>query len=555
MAHYINNYFINIGKPKDRRVLVGEPDKDQADEADRDNEFSVHEVLRAVKDINVSKSSGLQDISSFIIKETFAFLVNQVTFMLNLSLRTSTFPEAWKKALVIPLPKVGDLTQVSNYRPISLLPLPGKLLEKLIHKQFTDFIENNSLLSKFQHGFRKQHSTIHSITQFTNYVSGKMDRGLPTLAAFVDFRKAFDCVQHDVLLSKLSELEISKSMLDWFRSYLSMRKQRVLANSTLSSYQTITQGVPQGSVLGPIFYILYANDITKTLKKCKLALYADDTVLYTADNNFGTSMSKVRHDMLALSQWCKGNGISMNTGKTKLMIFGSATKLKKIPTVNIKIDGVALQSVSSYKYLGITLDSQLNYGRHVNNVISNASLRLRQLRRMRSFLTTKAATMVYKNMILPVIEYGDVLLSAASAENRKKLQVLQNRGLRCALNKDQYTHVIDLHAEANLLKLKYRREQHQLNLMFDRSQDKSLIKKHRKEGVTTRSCKKKLLCTRRPKTERFKKSLAYTGPKKWNSLPEGLQQSSSRVEFKRAIHSHVAAKALDSANREMSRLG
>ena len=121
-------------------------------------------------------------------------------------------------------------------------------------------------------------------------------------------------------------------------------------------------------------------------------------------------------------------------------------QLKKLPTVNIKVDGEMLQTVSSYKYLGTTLDSQLNYGKHVSNVISNASLGLRQLRR------TKAATMVYKNMILPVIKYGDVFMSAASVENRKKLQVLQNKGIRCALNRDQYTHVIDLHADANLLK-------------------------------------------------------------------------------------------------------
>ena len=158
---------------------------------------------------------------------------------------------------------------------------------------------------------------IHTVTQFTNYVSGKMNKGLSMLAAFVDFRKAFDCVQHKVLLSKLAKTGMGKGMLNWFQSYLSKCKQRVLANSTLSSYQTVTQGVPQGSVLGPIFYILYANDIVKTLKECNIALCADDTVLYTADNNFANSMSKICHYMSALTRWCKGNGINMNTKNTK----------------------------------------------------------------------------------------------------------------------------------------------------------------------------------------------------------------------------------------------
>ena len=557
VAHFINDYFINIGKTTYNLDLSGNPAETLPTETDSDvgwvpDEFGVHEVLRIVKDINTSKSSGLQHISSYIVKEVFTALIDQVIFMFNLSLRTSIFPEAWKNALVIPLPKSGDLTQVANYRPISLLPLPGKILEKLIHKQFTDFIEDNSLLTNFQHGFRKQHSTIHSVTQLTNFVNEKMDRGLPTLAAFVDFRKAFDCVQHGVLLSKLSRLGIGRGMLDWFGSYLSMRKQRVLANSTLSSFQTITQGVPQGSVLGPIFYILYANDIIGTLKNCKVALYADDTVLYTANNDFANSISKVRQDMLALSHWCNCNGINMNINKTKLMVFGAAKKLKKLPAVNISVDGIPLQTVTTYKYLGVTLDSQLNYGRHVSNVLSNASLRLRQLRRMRSFLTTKAATMVYKNMILPIVEYGDVLMFAASAENRRKLQILQNKGLRCALNTDRFTHVTDLHAEVDLLKLKFRREQHLLSLMYDQAQKGHLLSTRKKNCIVTRSHKKKLFKTKRPRTEKFKKSVAYTGPKMWNDLPAEFHQTETKEEFKRLVYARTVTKALNVANAELA---
>ena len=181
--------------------------------------------------------------------------------MFNLSLETAVFPDAWKEALVIPIPKGGNLTLVQNYRPISLLPLPGKVLEKLMHKQLTNYQEEKSLITSNQHGFRKNHSTVHSIAQLTTYINKKADVGLPTLAAFVDFRKAFDCVQHQILLDKLSELSINERVVKWFRSYLTHRKQRVLANNVYSVAQSITQGVPQGSVLGPPFYILYANDI------------------------------------------------------------------------------------------------------------------------------------------------------------------------------------------------------------------------------------------------------------------------------------------------------
>ena len=232
----------------------------------------MNEVFKLVKDINVSKSSGLHNISSFIVKEAFAVLVEEVTHLFNLSISSSKFPKAWKDALVIPIPKSGDLSKVQNFRPISLLPLPGKLLEKLVHKHLSDYIESEALLINVQHGFRKNHSTVHAVAQFTDYVNTKRDLGMPTLAMYVDFRKAFDCVKYSVLLKKLADLGLSQGTLEWIRSSLSDRRQRVLANSHLSSLQSIKQGVPQGSVLGPLFYIIYANDLEKYLKCCKIAL-------------------------------------------------------------------------------------------------------------------------------------------------------------------------------------------------------------------------------------------------------------------------------------------
>ena len=407
------------------------------------------EVLKIIRSINISKSSGLTDISSFVIKEAFLVCICQITHLFNLSLSTSTFPVAWKKALVIPIPKTGDLTKVQNYRPISLLPLPGKILEKLVHKQLSMYFETNYILFKWQHGFREGHSTMHSVVQLTNYISAKIDSGLPVLATYIDFRKAFDCVQHPTLINKLSQTGLHQSVIDWVQSYLTNRKQRVLANGPLSRFQTIKQGVPQGSILGPLFYIIYANDISQLLTNCKIALYADDTVLYTANNNFLTSVTKMQQDLTVLEQWCNCNGIFVNTDKTKLMVFCSTACLKSLPEFEVSINGAPLQIVQSYKYLGMTLDSKLNYDKHVQRLITQVSGKLKQFRRMRSFLTPEAAMFVYKNMLLPVIEYGDVLLSACSAENKRRLQVLQNKGLRCALNKqrDRCTGTADLHAE------------------------------------------------------------------------------------------------------------
>ena len=335
-----------------------------------------------IRSINVSKSSGLDNINSFIVKEAFEFLKTEITHMYN-------FPDEWKKALVVPIPKKGNLTKVQNYRPISLLPLPGKILEKLMHYHLSAYLENNSLLTKEQHGFRKDHSTVHSIAQLTNYVHKKLDNRLPTVAVFIDFKKAFDCVQHPILLDKLGAMNLDETVTNWIKDYLTHRQQRVLANDTYSSFQNVTQGVPQGSVLGPLFYIIYANDLSKVVKNCEIALYADDTVLYISCKNFETSVRKLQEDIDSLSQWCIRNGIMANTDKTKVMVFGSSNSLTKVPPFEIKFGTTPLQTVTSYTYLGITLDNHLNYNLHINTIIGSVTSKLKQFRRMRGFLSTK----------------------------------------------------------------------------------------------------------------------------------------------------------------------
>ena len=542
VAHFINNYFINVGKvsPGNLRATnipgtlaannneaIGASTGEEVKVMDL-SEVTEREVFDIVKTVNVSKSSGLDNVSSFVVKTAFKVLLPEITRMFNMSIRTMLYPNTWKKALIIPIPKTGNLNKVQNFRPISLLSLPGKIMEKLIHKQLSAHLESQNLLTSIQHGFRKGHSTVHSVAQVTNFISRKIDSKILTVAAFIDFKKAFDCVQHSVLLDKLETLEVGDEMLGWVQSYLRERKQRVLANGTYSSHQNITQGVPQGSVLGPLLYIAYANDLVNVVEKCKIGMYADDTVIYSACSNFDLSVKNLQADLDSLVGWCDRNGLSVNADKTKIMLFGGPKALRDLPSFEIKLNNAVLQTVNSYKYLGVTLDSQLNYNLHVNRLISTATGKLKQFQRMRSFLNVKAALLVYKNMLLPLLEYGDILLSATSNVNKKRLQVLQNKGLRCALNKGIETSTDELHRDANLLRLKYRREQHLLNYMYDQAQIPSMLKSKTKSAIQTRSSSKKVMRIKTPSTERFKKSLAYVGPKKWNDLPNNFHHTESK---------------------------
>ena len=212
------------------------------------------------------------------------------------------------------------------------------------------------------------------------------------------------------------------------------------------------------------------------VKYCEIALYADDTVIFTANESVDKSISNIQQDLDALSAWCNNNGIRANTDKSKVMDFGSTTSLSKLPQFELTLENAPLQTVNSYRYLGVTLDQQLNYNLHVNRIISLVSRKLKQFQRMRNFLSVKAAILVYKGTILPLLEYGDLLLSATSLGNRKKLQVLQNKCLRCALNKGMETSSDELHEEARVLKLKFRREEHLLNFMYDLAQDDRELK-------------------------------------------------------------------------------
>ena len=195
------------------------------------------------------------------------------------------FPEQWKEALAIPIPKTGDPKKADNYRPISLLPLPGKILEKLLHTQLSFYLEDHNLLSHDQFGFRKQRSTTHALSQLLNQIYTNINRSVVTAAVYI-FSKAFNCVQHSTLLNKLAQLNLDQNFIRWIASYLEGRKQKTLANNIHSTCRPVNQGVPQGSVLGPLLYIIYANDIADRMKNSGCTFYADDTVLSLRKKNY-----------------------------------------------------------------------------------------------------------------------------------------------------------------------------------------------------------------------------------------------------------------------------
>ena len=383
------------------------------------------------------KSSGIDEISSKLCKDAFMVLGHQLVHLFNCSLNSGVFPEKWKIAKIIPLFKGGDREFVGNYRPVSLLPLPGKLLEKIVHKKVVKFWEDKNFLLADQGFFRRNHSTVSTIADLTDDLFKNINEGYTMIAAFVDLSKAFDTVNTNILINKLQHAGIRDNVLKWCMNYLSNRYQCTFANGKKSELLPVTCGVPQESVLGPLFFLVYVNDIQEAVTNCGIKLYADDTVLYQSGVNGLEANTKLQGSVNLFKEWCDTNALTINASKTKVMTFASRSKVKKCRDVDIRIGNEKLKLDPCFKYLGINLDSPLNFSKHVASVIQQISHKMTLLAKLKKYLLDDTALLIYKTMILPYFDYADVIFCMSNQKDLGKLQTLQNKCIRICMGKER----------------------------------------------------------------------------------------------------------------------
>ena len=487
---------------------------------------NIEELTALIKNINPLKSSGMDRLSSNICKDAFLTLGPQLVHMFNSSLSTAVFPDSWKTAKVIPLFKGGDREDVSNYRPVSLLPLPGKLLEKIVHKRVTEFWDTNKFLTSDQGGFRKGFSTVSTMADLTDDLFDQINKSNTTVATFIDLRKAFDTVNLDILLKKLQRAGLRDNALQWCKSYLSNRTQCTVANGCTSRLLPIKCGVPQGSVLGPLFFLVYVNDIQQALDDCKVKLYADDTVLYQSHVNGKEAASKLQASLDLFVNWCSVNQLTINIKKTKSMVFGSRHRVKKAGHVDMKINNEPLQQVPSYKYLGLMLDSTLNYNQHIQSVLH---LKLHLLAKLKRYMNDNVAVCIYKSMLLPYFDYADVIYNNANVTLLDKLQRLQNKCLRVCLGQNRRFSTEVAHRMAFVPWLKDRRIAHTLNFMYKRKERRDLLNVTQ---IRTRAHDAPLFHVKIPRYEAFKRSVSYSASSLWNNLPPNVRNTDTYLKFK-----------------------
>ena len=312
--------------------------------------------------MDISKSRDIYGINNKLLKIGVNEITENLTKIFNDSIQLGQFPDKLKVSMIIPIHKGDSQNMTGNYRPISLLPIIGKILEKVMYLRIYDFLDKHGVITKSQYGFQKNKSTEDALLELHTKVLDAFENKKVACGIFLDFAKAFDTVNHEILLHKLEYYGIRGLSLSWFRSYLSDRQQCVKNGDIKSDFTTVKHGVPQGSILGPLLFLLYINDIVLFLKRLQFLLFADDTSIFATGDNQHEVRNLLNEDLNNVSNWLKANKLSLNIKKSKALNFINRNRpgnRDQADQLEIKINGDFIEEQESVKYLGILIDYKL----------------------------------------------------------------------------------------------------------------------------------------------------------------------------------------------------
>lgn len=537
ISNELNRYFVTGGaarvvKPMDTLAIS----RYMGDPADTCLEFSAVTRLEVLSLLNSlgRPSAGYDGLRSQIVFHVRDLISEPLTHIINAIITSCTYPKALKVARVVPIYKAGDRSNPGNYRPISVLPVLNKVVEKALVKQMQKYLEANNLLSNAQFGFRRKHGTGHALLELLESTRFQLDRGMYCAAILVDLRRAFDSVRHDVLLHKLSHLGFSSASCALLSSYLCDRTQFVDLRGHQSQCLPVTLGVPQGSCIGPLAFLCYINDLERSVS-AKAILYADDTTLQYVGPSLQAVQEVMQRDLHSLGDWCHANHLTVNDKKTQLIVFSSGRHRPPEPVVHLNNCSVSV--VDRVKLLGAVIDSGLVADVHVEELVKRLSSVVYFTRYLKNALGPGSCNLLYSSYFLPHVCYGAEFWTACSKKWLDRLNVVQGRFLRMfrgsASRERTELGILNAYYLSRylLLCIVFRN----INEIGPRVLTLDFLGVHR----DTRATKATLLKIRAHKSSHCGRAFGTRAASEWNRLPHSLRSITSMSRFKVELKAYL----------------
>ena len=515
----------------------------------RPGPISLNTLHQIISSMNNSPSRGPDGLCIRILKLSFNSIGHVLLHLVNSCIESNDIPAAWKHSLVHPIHKSGDPANPSNYRPISILPVISKIVERAIQRQLYYYLNSNKLLSSSQHGFRPRHSTETALTVVTDNILSATDKGHISFLCLIDLSKCFDVIHHEKLLEKLQLLGVDTA---WFKNYLRGHTQSVCINGPdgrihTSSPLAINQGIFQGSSLGPVLFCAFANDLSLYAGDSQVVQYADDTQIIVSGpkSTVQNLISRLEHSLSCLGDYFLFNGLKVNASKFELLVFGSRQNLRTLPPVKISFQGTCLTPSSEAKNLGVTFDRHLSWDAHVRNLSQKCCGILVALSHIRHFLPPETLPDIVTALVISHIRYCLSVYGSGSAKNLTTIQRILNFAARVISGRRKFDHVSDVRDALGWLDSSQLFHYQSLSLLHKIIQTgepeciAGQIHTYRDSRAHVRSTRQDhLLQLPTIHSEAGRRRFLYRAPNLFNEIPTGIRELKG-AQFRKQVKSYL----------------
>jgi Reverse transcriptase (RNA-dependent DNA polymerase) len=459
MANKFNNYFTSIAHSLAEKIPKSSESFKRYMQPPLPNSFvltptSPEEILNRSHTIRLTHSRGVDDIDPCIATPLIACVALPLAEIINCSFNTGIVPQATKIAKVVPVYKKGEKDNITNYRPISILPYFSKFYEKLMYDRLYNFVEKSNVLFHSQHGFQSGHSPFMSLLSMQDKISSAIENNEYAVGIFFDLAKAFDTVDHNILLCKLETYGIRGMQLNWFASYFDNRLQCVCCNGAFSELKVINFGVPQGSNLGPLLFLIYINDLPNVSSVLFFILFADDTNVFYSHGSLQTLFEIVNAELSLAADWFCANKLTLNLDKTNFIIFKSHRKIGPLDNqMSLYINDVPITQVTSTKFLGVYVDHHMTWKEHIKNISIKIAKNVGILARVSFLLPPPIRMKLYYSLVYPYLAYCNIVWASTYESRLHRLVILQKRALRIIAGVPSFTHTRPIFSDLKLLNI------------------------------------------------------------------------------------------------------